>query len=39
VDSVKDAHDARRPKTATSPKVVENVKDLIAIDANLQLGL
>jgi hypothetical protein len=31
VDSVKDAPHACRPKTAISPKVVEKVKDLIAI--------
>jgi hypothetical protein len=33
VDSVKDAPHARRPKTASSPKVVEKVKDLIVTDA------
>ena len=33
MDSVKDAPHARRPKTATSPKLVEKVKDLIATDA------
>jgi hypothetical protein len=33
VDSVKDAPYARRPKTATSPKMVEKVKDLIATNA------
>ncbi|XP_045167528.2 protein GVQW3-like [Mercenaria mercenaria] len=33
VDSVKDAPRASRPKTATSPKIVEKVKDLIATDA------
>jgi histone-lysine N-methyltransferase SETMAR len=33
VDSVKDAPNARRPKTATLPKMVEKVKDLIATDA------
>jgi ElaB/YqjD/DUF883 family membrane-anchored ribosome-binding protein len=30
VDSEKDAPHARRPKTATLPKMVEKVKDLIA---------
>jgi hypothetical protein len=33
VDSVKDAPHARRPKTATSPKMVEKVNCVIAIDA------
>jgi hypothetical protein len=33
VNSVKDAPHARRLKTATSPKIVEKVKDLIANDA------
>jgi hypothetical protein len=33
VDSVKDASHAPRPKTATSQKMVEKVKDLIATDA------
>jgi hypothetical protein len=32
VDSVKDAPHARRPKTATSPKMVEKVKNLIYTD-------
>jgi hypothetical protein len=35
VDSVKDAPHARRPKTATSSKMVEKVKDVIANDARL----
>jgi hypothetical protein len=36
VDSViKHASHARRLKTATSPKMVENVKDLIATDVRL----
>jgi hypothetical protein len=33
VNSVKDAPYERRPKTATSPKMVEKVKDLMATDA------
>jgi ribosomal protein S25 len=33
LDSVKDAPHARRPKTSTSPKMVEKLKDLIATDA------
>ena len=33
VDSVKDAPHAHCPKTATSPKMVEKVKNLIATDA------
>ena len=33
VDSVKDAPHARRPKTATSQKIVEKVKNLVATDA------
>ena len=33
VDSVKDAPHARRPKTATSQKIVEKVKKLVATDA------
>ena len=33
VDSVEDAHHARRPKTATSPKIVEKVTNLVATDA------
>jgi hypothetical protein len=32
VDSVKDAPHARCPKTATSPTMVEKIKDLIATD-------
>jgi hypothetical protein len=32
-DSVKDAPHARSPKTATSPKMVNKVKDSIATDA------
>jgi hypothetical protein len=33
VDSVKDASKERRPKNATSPKMVEKVNDLITTDA------
>jgi hypothetical protein len=33
LDSVKYAPLARRPKTATSPKMIEKVNDLIATDA------
>jgi hypothetical protein len=33
VDSVKDVHHALRPKTATLPKMVERVEELIATDA------
>jgi hypothetical protein len=33
VDSDKDAPHARRPETATFPKMVEKVKDLVAPDA------
>jgi hypothetical protein len=32
MDSVKDAPHARHPNTATSKKMVEKVKDLIATD-------
>ena len=39
VDSVVDAPHARRPKTATSQKIVEKVTNLVATDANLQLGI
>jgi hypothetical protein len=39
VGSVKDACHARRPKTATSPKMVEKVKDRIAADAKLVIYL
>ena len=39
VYSVEDAPHARRPKTATSPKIVEKVTNLLLQMQDLQLGI
>ena len=39
VDSVEDAPHARRPKTATLPKIVEKVTNLLLQMQDLQLGI